>query len=143
MASALASLRNCHCCSQPAQTASTKLSFDAWQELLASVKALLSPRGKVTASQAAGTITVCDHPDSVRRAGRLIAEFNARFERQCALRVNVYSLELKDESSAGLDLKLLFQKAAGADLACDSVTANDAPDDAAVEACKALGAALA
>lgn len=34
-------------------------------------------------------------------------------------------------------------KAAGAVLACDSVTANDAPDDAAVEACKALGAALA
>ncbi|MBQ9663480.1 MAG: flavodoxin [Oscillospiraceae bacterium] len=34
-------------------------------------------------------------------------------------------------------------KAAGAILACDSVTANDAPDDDAVEACKALGAALA
>ena len=34
-------------------------------------------------------------------------------------------------------------QAAGAALACDSVTANDAPDDAAVEACKALGAALA
>ena len=34
-------------------------------------------------------------------------------------------------------------KAAGAVLACDSVTANDAPDDDAVEACKALGAALA
>ena len=34
-------------------------------------------------------------------------------------------------------------KAAGAVLVCDSVTANEAPDDAAVEACKALGAALA
>ena len=34
-------------------------------------------------------------------------------------------------------------KAAGAVLACESVTANDAPDDEAVEACKALGAALA
>ena len=34
-------------------------------------------------------------------------------------------------------------KAAGAVLAADSVTANDAPDDDAVEACKALGAALA
>lgn len=34
-------------------------------------------------------------------------------------------------------------KAAGAVLACESVTANDAPDDAAVEACKALGAAIA
>lgn len=34
-------------------------------------------------------------------------------------------------------------KAAGAVLACDSVTANEAPDDAAAEACRALGAALA
>jgi len=34
-------------------------------------------------------------------------------------------------------------KAAGAVLACESVTANDAPDDSAVDSCKALGAALA
>ena len=33
--------------------------------------------------------------------------------------------------------------AAGISLACDSVICNDAPDDEAVEACKALGAALA
>ena len=34
-------------------------------------------------------------------------------------------------------------KDAGAELACDSVICNDAPDDDAVAACKALGAALA
>ena len=34
-------------------------------------------------------------------------------------------------------------KAVGAVLACNSVTANEAPDDEAVAACKALGAALA
>ena len=34
-------------------------------------------------------------------------------------------------------------KAAGAVMAADSVTANDAPDDDAKDACKALGAALA
>ena len=34
-------------------------------------------------------------------------------------------------------------KAAGVSLACDSVTANESPDDEAVAACKALGAALA
>ena len=34
-------------------------------------------------------------------------------------------------------------KKAGAVLACDSVMANDAPDDSATASCKALGAALA
>ena len=34
-------------------------------------------------------------------------------------------------------------RAAGAVLACDSVICNDAPDDEALDACKALGAALA
>ena len=34
-------------------------------------------------------------------------------------------------------------KTAGAVLACDSVICNDAPDDEALDACKALGAALA
>ena len=33
--------------------------------------------------------------------------------------------------------------AAGANLICDFVIANEAPDDEAVEACKAMGAALA
>ncbi|MCR5323975.1 MAG: flavodoxin [Lachnospiraceae bacterium] len=33
-------------------------------------------------------------------------------------------------------------KAAGAELACDSVMANEAPDDNAIEECKHLGAAL-
>ena len=33
--------------------------------------------------------------------------------------------------------------AAGISLACNSVICNDAPDDEATEACKALGAALA
>ena len=33
--------------------------------------------------------------------------------------------------------------AAGANLAVDSVTANNEPDDDALDACKALGAALA
>ena len=33
-------------------------------------------------------------------------------------------------------------KAAGAILVCDSVTANDAPDEEALDACRALGAAL-
>lgn len=32
---------------------------------------------------------------------------------------------------------------AGANLICDFVIANEAPDDEAVEACKAMGAALA
>ncbi len=31
----------------------------------------------------------------------------------------------------------------GAELACDSVICNETPDDAALSACKALGAALA
>ena len=35
------------------------------------------------------------------------------------------------------------RRAAGAVLACDSVICNDAPDDEATEACKAVGAALA
>ena len=34
-------------------------------------------------------------------------------------------------------------KAAGAELACESVTANEAPDDDAVAACRNLGKALA
>lgn len=102
--------------SQTAQTSTSRLSYDTWKEILENVRILLSPKGKATGSLSAGTITVHDRPENVRKVSRYIAEVNERYARQVALRVNVYSLETNRSSEAGIDVQALFRKASGADV---------------------------
>lgn len=95
--------------SQTAQTSGTSLSFDIWADTEKAVKALLSPEGIVVCNQAAGTITVRDTPESVRRIGAYVDEVNARLSRQVALNVQVWALNITDNNEVGLNLKAIFQ----------------------------------
>lgn len=95
--------------SQTAQTNTTSWKFDIWDECLGGVKALLSAKGVVVGNQAAGTISVRDTPDRLRQISTYIADINTRLERQVALTVRVWSLELSDDSEAGFDLQVLFE----------------------------------
>jgi type IVB pilus formation R64 PilN family outer membrane protein len=72
------------------------------------VKQLLSGKGKVNANQSAGTITVQDRPENIRRITAFIEETNERYSKQVSLRINVWSLEVNDDSEAGIDLQVLF-----------------------------------
>lgn len=95
--------------SQTAQSSSTKYKYDVWQECEKGVKALLSPKGSVTTNLAAGTITVRDTAANLRQIESYVREINVRLERQVALTVRVWSLELNDASEAGINLQALFQ----------------------------------
>lgn len=93
---------------QTAQTNTTKLKFDVWKDTEAGVKALLSKSGSVVMNQAAGTLTVRDHPENIRQVSTFIDDMNSRLGRQVALNVQVWSLEITDDTEAGLDLQLMF-----------------------------------
>lgn len=94
--------------SQTNQSTATKYKYDVWKDTAAAIKNLLSSKGKVAINQAAGTITVTDRPENVRKVGAYIENINSRLERQVAVRVNIYSLELTDDSEAGVNLQVLF-----------------------------------
>lgn len=94
--------------SQISQTYKSKISFDVWQDTLKTVQTLLSSIGKATSNVAAGTITVRDRPVNLRMVENFIDEVNSRYSRQVALKVNVYSLDIKDSKEAGIDLQVLF-----------------------------------
>jgi type IVB pilus formation R64 PilN family outer membrane protein len=94
---------------QTAQTNVTKLKFDVWKDTETVVKSLLSKNGSVVGNQAAGTITVRDRPSNVRQIASFIDDLNARLERQVALNVQVWSLEVNDDAEAGLDLQAIFR----------------------------------
>lgn len=107
--------------SQTTQTYKSELSFDIWADTLKTVEGMLSSIGKASGNQGAGIITVRDRPENIRQITAFIDDVNARYTKQVALKVNVYSLEMADESSAGLDLQFIFNNA-GASIAAGSLS---------------------
>ena len=93
-----------------AQVYQDRLRFDVWEDTLRNVKSMLSPEGRAEGNQGAGTITVRDHPGNLRQIGRYIDCVNERCSLQVALKVNVYSLEVTDERTKGLDLLAILPK---------------------------------
>ena len=96
---------------QTAQTNTTELTFDIWEDVEAEVKSLISKSGSVTINQAAGTITVKDNPQNLQLVERYIKDLNERLSRQVALSIKVWALEVDDSAGAGLDLSVLFENA--------------------------------
>ncbi len=94
--------------SETAQSNTTRTALDIWKDTEAAVRMLLSKEGSCSVNQAAGTITVRDTYTRMRTIERCINQINARLERQVAMRVHVYALEVSDTSSFNAGLKALF-----------------------------------
>ncbi|MDO5538031.1 MAG: hypothetical protein Q4F72_10945, partial [Desulfovibrionaceae bacterium] len=94
--------------SQTSQVNTTKTTLDVWKDVESTVRGLLSKQGSVAVNQAAGTLTVRDSYARLRDIERYINEVNARLERQIALRVRVWALEVSDSDQADLGLQALF-----------------------------------
>lgn len=97
---------------QISQTYKSKIEFDVWKDTVKTVESLLSSIGKAAPNIAAGTITVRDRPANLRMVENFINEVNNRYARQVALKVNVYSLDIKDAKDAGIDLTVMFSNPA-------------------------------
>jgi type IVB pilus formation R64 PilN family outer membrane protein len=94
---------------QTSQTSSTRLIYDIWADTERGVKSLLTAKGTVTCNQAAGTITVRDTPESIRRVGQYVDDLNSRLSRQVALTVRVWSLNLSDNTELGFSINAIFE----------------------------------
>lgn len=93
---------------QTAQVNTTRAVLDVWKDVEAAVKGMLSKAGTVTVNQSSGTLTVRDTWTRLEAVSRYVDGLNARLERQVALSVRVWALEVNDENEAGLDLRALF-----------------------------------
>ncbi len=93
---------------QTAQTNTTKVLLDVWQDVEKTVRGLLSRTGTVSCNPAAGTITVRDSFARLKAVEDYITTLNERLSRQVALCVRVWVLEASDAASLGLNLQALF-----------------------------------
>lgn len=95
--------------SQTAQSNTSDLTLDVWNEALTTIKSLLSKTGAVSANVASGTVTVTDTAPVLRRVESFVHDFNRKLSRQVAVEVRVWQLAVNDESDVGLNLQALFE----------------------------------
>lgn len=95
--------------SDTSQSLSGEYAVDVWADVETGVKALLSPQGTVTLNKGAGSIMVRDTVPVMRQVASYIESINDVLLRQVALSVQVWSIDVSNDSDLGLNLGLLFQ----------------------------------
>jgi len=87
-------------------------SISIWDSVKESVSTVLTGVGKVSVSEATGTITVIDTKESVEQVEAMVNELNRSLSRQVAFRVEVLSVVTNKDSEYGVNWNTVFQKVA-------------------------------
>jgi type II secretory pathway component HofQ len=82
---------------------STVVRSDAFGELAAGVRALVSERASVSVDRKAGLLQVTDFPERLDRVGIYLDAAQDRLQRQAQIDARVVEVELTDEKAQGLD----------------------------------------
>ena len=88
------------------------IKFDGlsvWKGIEDSLRAMLSPDGKVVVTPATGTVTVDDSPPVLEKVSSFIKEQNSALKRQVLLNVRVLSVELNDSDAYGINWNMVYK----------------------------------
>lgn len=85
---------------QPLATA----SIDIWEDIRRTVESIVAGNGSVDISQSSGTVVVSTTADRMERVSRFLSEENKRLGRQVAISIELYNVEVTDDSAYGFDL---------------------------------------
>lgn len=88
---------------QSGQTTKVSAEVDLFAAARDTVQAMLSPAGKLAAAAASGSLTVTDNVAVLDRIGHTVDELNQRLTQQVRIETRVYTLELTDRESFGID----------------------------------------
>ena len=89
-------------------SASIKASYNIWKQVEASVKSVLSIKGKMTVNEAAGSITVVDYRENVNRAQKIIDRENDTLVRQVSVDVRTVNVQVDESTLMNLNLNMVW-----------------------------------
>lgn len=89
---------------------SSTAKMDYWKDMEATIRSMMSSRGKVAINQGTGAVTVTDIRDIVQRVGQIIDEENRTMSRQVAFEVQTITVRTTDASAFGIDWNLVYKK---------------------------------
>lgn len=87
-----------------------KSQFSVWQSVENSVRSMLSTSGKLSVSQATGTITITDTKQVVESVAEYIDRENNILTRMVSLKVEILSVRLRDADEFGLDWDFIYRQ---------------------------------
>lgn len=94
--------------SSNSQTATTNSSEqDVWAEMQSDLRAMMSPDGRWSVSDAIGMITVTDTPFVLANITDYIEEQNRQLTKQIRIRVEIYEVESANNDEVGIDWSFL------------------------------------
>ncbi|QHE89340.1 PilN family type IVB pilus formation outer membrane protein [Hydrogenophaga sp. BPS33] len=83
--------------------------MSVWKGIEDSIKAMLSPDGRLVVTPSTGTITVDDTPVVIERLARFVDAQNASLSRQVSINVKVLAVELSDSDQYGINWEAVYQ----------------------------------
>lgn len=95
-------------------TVQMQARFSVWESIESAIKTVLSPLGKVSVSQATGTVTVTDTKYIVDQVSKIIENENRMLNRQVAIKVEILSVSMNDGAQTAIDWSLVYNKLAAA-----------------------------
>ncbi len=78
-------------------------NLSVWDDMKATITTLLSPKGRLSVSQATTTITVRDHPSNVSDIGRYLDQMNKILSKQVHFDVQILDVQLNKQFQYGID----------------------------------------
>ncbi|MDD2324387.1 MAG: secretin N-terminal domain-containing protein [Alphaproteobacteria bacterium] len=92
------------------QSAEMNIEFKLWDELQQTLSSMLGGVGTVVLSPSSGTATVTTTPDVMGIVAKYIEEENQRLARQIAINVEIYSVNLADDSDFNMTFNTALKK---------------------------------
>lgn len=89
------------------QSSEMNVEMKVWDELSATITAMLGGAGSVVVAPSSGTVTVTTTPELMKTVAKFIQEENRRLSHQIAINVEIYSVALDE----GTDFSLTFREA--------------------------------
>ncbi len=95
-------------------TSSSSVTTDvnSWTTIEASIKSMLTEKGKMAISPATQTITVTDVRDTMERVESFIHDLNVTMTKQIAIKVDVISVTLAGSNELGLNWSAVYKNLA-------------------------------
>lgn len=87
--------------------------IDVWRDLVGSIRSILSPRGTVSVSQSASTVTVRDYPDRIEAVDQHVRGVIKEIGRQVYVQVEVIEVSLGRSASYGIDWDVVKNSLSG------------------------------
>ena len=104
-----ASSRMTQTSNESGQTTSVRTEIETFDTIAKSIEAMLSPKGKVFAAPATGTVSVTDVPAVLDRVGAFVRDLNQQMTRQVVVDVRVYAVDMEQNESYGIDWRLVWE----------------------------------